>query len=91
MKLSTKLFAIAGVVGTGILWDRARQRRVRELESGLGAHTGALGAQVPDASKIGSGIASVDPEPLSTMGEAIDVDAVEAAHNVAPILRKNTP
>ena len=91
MKLSTKLLAIAGVVGTGILVGRGRQRRAREVESGLGAQTGALGAQVPDIAAVGSGIASVDPVPLSTMGEAIDADAVEAAHHAAPVLRKNTP
>jgi hypothetical protein len=91
MKLSTKLFVMAGLVGTGILVERARQRRTRELERGVGAQTGALGAHVRDAALVGSGIASVDPVPLSTMGEAIDADAVEAAHLGAPTLPKNSP
>ena len=91
MKLSTKLWAMVGLIGTGIVVDRARQRRARELENGLGAQEGALGAHVRGPEVAPSGIASVDPEPLSTMGEAIDPEAVEAAHERAPAPRKNTP
>ena len=52
---------------------------------------GAVGDAVRDAGLKGSGISPVDPEPLSTMGEAIDPDAVEAAHEGAPLPRKNVP
>ena len=91
MKLSTKLFVMAGLVASGMLVERRRQRRARELEGGIGARTGTLGSPVQDAELVTSGIASVDPEPLSTMGEAIDPDAVESAHQRAPTLPKNVP
>lgn len=65
-----------------------KKKRQRRPE---GAQAGALGEAVRDAGLKGSGISSVDPEPLSTMGEAIDPDAVEAAHEGVPAPRKNVP
>ena len=52
---------------------------------------GAVAESVRDAGIKGSGISSVDPEPLSTMGEAVDPEAIEAAHEGAPAPRKNVP
>jgi hypothetical protein len=77
MKLTTKLFAVAGLVGAGILVERWRQQRL--LARARGDENAAMGALVVvDAEVVDAeiaGIAEVDPEPMTQIsGEGIDPD-----------------
>ena len=89
MKIVTKMLGVAALVGTGILVERARQRR----QLGAPALGGLGAAPVMDADIVQHmGIAEVDPEPLTQIaGEGIDLDANEAAHQRTPAPRKNVP
>ena len=72
MKLATKLFAVAGLVGAGILVERWRQQRL--LERARGDENAGMGAVVVMDAEI-VGIAEVDPEPMTQIsGEGIDPD-----------------
>lgn len=72
MKLITKLFAVAGLIGAGILLKRWRQQRL--LAHARGDENAAMGALVLVDAEI-VGIAEVDPEPMTqSAGEGIDPD-----------------
>jgi hypothetical protein len=89
MKIVTKMLGVAALVGTGILVERARQRR----QLGAPAPGGLGAAPIMDAEIVQHmGIAEVDPEPLAQVaGEGIDLDANDAAHRRTPGPRKNVP
>lgn len=104
MKIMTKLLALAGLVWTAILIDRRRQRR-------LGGRPGdAWGSDAKDRfgvpldavvveAELVTGIADVDPEPLTQVaGEGIDPSATRTAHRAVteqrgrmPVRGKNIP
>jgi hypothetical protein len=70
MKLTTKLFAAAGLVGAGVLLERYRQQRL--LGRARGDDSAAMGTEViVDAELVG--IADIDPGPMTQIsGEGID-------------------
>jgi hypothetical protein len=72
MKLITKLFAITGLVGAGILVERWRRQRL--VARARGDENAAMGvAVIVDEALVG--IAEVDPEPMTQIsGEGIDPD-----------------
>ena len=73
MKLITKLLAVAGLVGAGILVERWRQQRL--LAHARGDENAVMGGLVVMDAEI-VGIAEVDPEPMTQIsGEGIDPDA----------------
>lgn len=83
MKLITRLFAVAGLVGAGILLERWRRQRL--LAHARGDENAAMGALVVVDAEI-VGIAEVDPEPMTQIsGEGIDPDVpVPPASREAP-------
>ena len=92
MKLVTKLFAFAGLVAAVILGDRRSQRRAKQLGKAPSSRAG-----IEDAELI-SGLSDVDPQPLTTFGEAVDPDATSEAHvepashrDRLPVRGKNIP
>jgi hypothetical protein len=72
MKLTAKLFTVAGLFGAGILVERWRQQR--RLARARGDEDAAMdGLVVMDAEIVG--IAEVDPDPMTQIsGEGIDPD-----------------
>jgi hypothetical protein len=65
---------------------RDEARKASPGAGGLGAMTDR-GADVA----IAQGISQVDPEPLTQMGEAVDPDAIRAAHREIPEQRERLP
>jgi hypothetical protein len=83
MKRFTKLFALASLLA----YVSARRRRAPDAHahSGIGSDRSAVTptaqpARVEAPIATGVGISAVDPEPLTQFGEAVDPDAVAAAH-----------
>jgi hypothetical protein len=81
MRLTTQFLLLAGIVVSAVAYDRKR-RAMRPV--GAGATT--VGTP-PHVSRDGTitdaeivGISEVDPEGLTQMGEAVDLEALEQAH-----------
>ncbi len=96
MKLSTKLFGLVGIVTTAILVDRRIRRRDLAAATPVGTPARA-DAGIEDA-EILAGAPAVDPVKLAGFGEAVDEDAVAAAHEEPleqrermPVRGKNIP
>lgn len=98
MKLATKLVITGSLfAATALAFKRNRVRRgdVAGADLGLAADLGDPGDELVEAviaTATGSGIASVDPEPLAqTAGEGIALDPVAAAHTEIEALRERLP
>lgn len=85
MKLMIKLLALSGIVYAAILVDRKRRRL-----SGADTMSMSPDVAVMDADVI-IGITEVDPEPLSSMLEALDPEATEGAHRDVQDQRDRMP
>ena len=91
MKIISKLFMLAGVAAAAIAVDRKLVRR-RELATPraggtlAGAHAGIVDAEI-----LVVGISDVDPQGLTQMGEAVDPEATEAAHESVGEQRARMP
>jgi len=93
------MLGIGLIVAAGIYYDRRRLRLAGRLDAAsFGdldmASSGARGPArkaevVTDAAIVG--ISDVDPEPLTTMGEGIDPDAVDEAHRSVKEQRERLP
>jgi hypothetical protein len=82
MTLRNSSLAVLGLLGTAGAIGIARIRRAR----------GSSAPPGPYAAAVGSGIADVDPEPLSNIaGEGIDLDATSRAHRDLRDLRERLP
>lgn len=78
MRFISKALALGGLAYAG-------HRAYRHFTSGSrGARSDSEidDGQIQDAEIVG--ISSVDPQPLTTMGEAVDPDAVASAHRDVP-------
>jgi hypothetical protein len=80
-----KLFAFGSLVA----FVAARLRR----RTGASAHTAApeLQGRVDAEAPAFRGISDVDPQPLTQFGEAVDPDALQAAHAEPALLRGQLP
>ena len=96
MKTLTKLALLGGAIAY-----IAKRRRVsndwsgldQDFDDELAAPPVDLSAHDDDGLQPAeaSGISDVDPEPLLDMGEAVDPDAVTAAHESVPAQRDRLP
>lgn len=97
MKLLIKMLGLGLLVAAAITYDRSRLRRAGRLDpgfSGAFSDAGFPGADpeieiITDAVIVG--LADVDPEPLSGMGEGIDRGAVDEAHRSVQEQREKLP
>ncbi len=80
MRLLSKLIIAGGLFYLGARYGRPLLRQLREKLEGEDFDDDDLVAE----EVVVVGIAAVDPEPLSTMGEAVDPDAIAAAHQEVP-------
>ena len=88
MKIFSNLFLLGGVAAAAITIDRKLVRR-REL-AGAGT-VPSSNAGIVDAEILSAGIADVDPQGLVQMGEAVDPDAIEEAHESVGEQRARMP
>jgi hypothetical protein len=99
MRLLIKMLGIGLMVAAGIYYDRRRLRIAGRLDAGfsggqdarLSENRGAArkAEVVTDAAIVG--ISDVDPQPLATMGEGVDPDAVDEAHRSVKEQRERLP
>lgn len=92
MKFPIKLLGLAGLLGataaTAIAIDR-RRRQLTGRGAGAPRDLGVAEMVIVDAEIVG--IADVDPQLLTQMGEAVDPDAVARAHEEIPEQRAKLP
>lgn len=79
MRLLSKLLVVGGLIYVGTLIAR---RFTQRADARMDEDDVGFDPVMEEVVIVG--IADVDPEPLSTMGEAMDPDAVSAAHQAAP-------
>jgi hypothetical protein len=96
MRFVRRLLAF-GLLGAGVVYLRGRRRALRTARGADVRFDDNFGTSVPANENLAaiateSGIADVDPEPLSNVaGEGIDLDADVAAHEDIVDLHERLP
>jgi hypothetical protein len=93
MKIPYKLLGLAGLVAAAVVVHRKRRLRAGQPSAPATEPIEPAG-MAPDIVIVEAeiiGLADVDPEALTQMGEAIDPDLTEAAHEEIPEQRGKLP
>ena len=96
MRLLRRVLAF-GLLGAGVVYLRSRRRALRAARGADVRFDDNFGTSVPANENLadiatGSGIADVDPVPLSNVaGEGIDIDANAAAYDDISTLHGRLP